>query len=145
MNVKRRMRYYIFAQSTQLQSTLTVMYLQVNPQLCLIWVVLLGAVVLYNLYFENNGYLFFRLTKQVWQAGDVAKLKIIITNNTNVNVSKITIKVGELTQIRNWLKSYIEVVSFSIAKLAHPHPLSNNHTDNWISFLSPNWLSAFMC
>lgn len=121
------------------------MYLQVNPQLCLIWVVLLGAVVLYNLYFENNGYLFFRLTKQVWQAGDVAKLKIIITNNTNVNVSKITIKVGELTQIRNWLKSYIEVVSFSIAKLAHPHPLSNNHTDNWISFLSPNWLSAFMC
>lgn len=72
------------------------MYLQVNPQLCLIWVVLLGAVVLYNLYFENNGYLFFRLTKQVWQAGDVAKLKIIITNNTNVNVSKITIKVGEL-------------------------------------------------
>lgn len=51
--------------------------------------------------FENNESLSFRLTKQVWQAGDVAKLKIIITNNTNVNVSKITIKVGEFFSLSN--------------------------------------------
>ena len=39
----------------------------------------------------------FRLTKQVWQSGDVAKLRIIITNNTDVNVSRITIKVHNST------------------------------------------------
>lgn len=54
-----------------------------------------------NTIFENNESLSFRLTKQVWQAGDVAKLKIIITNNTNVNVSKITIKVGEFFSLSN--------------------------------------------
>ncbi|XP_062590892.1 arrestin domain-containing protein A-like isoform X1 [Saccostrea cucullata] len=33
-----------------------------------------------------------KLTKQVWQSGDVAKLRIIITNNTDVKVSCISIK-----------------------------------------------------
>lgn len=55
--------------------------------------------------FEYNESLSFRLTKQVWQAGDVAKLKIIITNNTNVNVSKITIKVGEFFSLIKKKKS----------------------------------------
>lgn len=88
------------------------MYLRVNPQLCLLWVVLLGAVVWYNYFFENNESLSFRLTKQVWQAGDVAKLKIIITNNTNVNVSKITIKVGEFFSLSNTNLKY-ELVNHS--------------------------------
>ncbi|XP_019926949.3 arrestin domain-containing protein A-like isoform X1 [Crassostrea angulata] len=44
------------------------------------------------LLFKKSMHVTAKLTKQVWQAGDVAKLKIIITNNTNVNVSKITIK-----------------------------------------------------
>ena len=64
----------------------------------------------------------FRLTKQVWQSGDVAKLRIIITNNTDVNVSRITIKVHNSTldcvtltgKIRNtWYKLFVVYIRHS--------------------------------
>ncbi|XP_056017107.1 arrestin domain-containing protein A-like isoform X2 [Ostrea edulis] len=44
------------------------------------------------LFLKKSMHVTAKLTKQVWQSGDVAKLRIIITNNTDVNVSRITIK-----------------------------------------------------
>lgn len=78
--------------------------------------------------FENNESLSFRLTKQVWQAGDVAKLKIIITNNTNVNVSKITIKVGEFFSLSNTNLKYELVKILHRSSFSIVEALLNQYT-----------------
>lgn len=78
--------------------------------------------------FENNESLSFRLTKQVWQAGDVAKLKIIITNNTNVNVSKITIKVGEFFSLSNTNLKYELVKILHRSSFSIVQALLNQYT-----------------
>lgn len=78
--------------------------------------------------FENNESLSFRLTKQVWQAGDVAKLKIIITNNTNVNVSKITIKVGEFLSLSNTNLKYELVKILHRSSFSIVEALLNQYT-----------------
>lgn len=79
-------------------------------------------------FFENNESLSFRLTKQVWQAGDVAKLKIIITNNTNVNVSKITIKVGEFFSLSNTNLKYELVKILHRSSFSIVEALLNQYT-----------------
>lgn len=81
-----------------------------------------------NTIFENNESLSFRLTKQVWQAGDVAKLKIIITNNTNVNVSKITIKVGEFFSLSNTNLKYELVKILHRSSFSIVEALLNQYT-----------------
>lgn len=78
--------------------------------------------------FENNESLSFRLTKQVWQAGDVAKLKIIITNNTNLNVSKITIKVGEFFSLSNTNLKYELVKILHRSSFSIVEALLNQYT-----------------
>lgn len=78
--------------------------------------------------FENNESLSFRLTKQVWQAGDVAKLKIIITNNTNMNVSKITIKVGEFFSLSNTNLKYELVKILHRSSFSIVEALLNQYT-----------------
>lgn len=79
-------------------------------------------------FFENNESLSFRLTKQVWQAGDVAKLKIIITNNTNVNVSKITIKVGDFFSLSNTNLKYELVKILHRSSFSIVEALLNQYT-----------------
>lgn len=79
-------------------------------------------------FFENNESLSFRLTKQVWQAGDVAKLKIIITNNTNLNVSKITIKVGDFFSLSNTNLKYELVKILHRSSFSIVEALLNQYT-----------------
>lgn len=109
----------------------------VNFYLCICE--LIHSCVFFELYFlvqqydittilENNESLSFRLTKQVWQAGDVAKLKIIITNNTNVNVSKITIKVGEFFSLSNTNLKYELVKILHRSSFSIVEALLNQYT-----------------
>lgn len=79
-------------------------------------------------FFKNNESLSFRLTKQVWQAGDVAKLKIIITNNTNLNVSKITIKVGDFFSLSNTNLKYELVKILHRSSFSIVEALLNQYT-----------------
>lgn len=97
---------------------------------------LIHTCVFFELYFLVQQYgittflktMNFRLTKQVWQAGDVAKLKIIITNNTNVNVSKITIKVGEFFSLSNTNLKYELVKILHRSSFSIVEALLNQYT-----------------